>query len=41
MRYHPGDDSLGRVLDEFEEENLPGMIERAGYPTVAAVLDVG
>ena len=33
------DDPWEWVLVEFEEEKLSAMIERAGYPTVAAALD--
>jgi hypothetical protein len=32
-------DSLEWVLDQFKEGKLPRMIERAGYPTIAAALD--
>ena len=32
-------DSLGWVLAQFQDGNLPAMIERAGYPTIAAGLD--
>ena len=32
-------DSLGWVLSQFKDGNLPAMIERAGYPTIAAGLD--
>ena len=38
MRYHPRDDSMEWVLDEFKGGKLPAMIERVGYPTVAAAL---
>ncbi len=34
-------DSLGWVLGQLKDGNLPAMIERAGYPTVAAGLDRG
>lgn len=33
------DDSLEWVLDQFKEGKLPAMIERAGYPTIAAQVD--
>ena len=33
------DDSLDWVLAQFKDGNLPAMIERAGYPTIAAGLD--
>lgn len=32
-------DSLEWVLDQFKEGKLPKMIERAGYPTIAAAVD--
>ena len=32
-------DTLAWTLDQFKNGNLPKMIERAGYPTVAASLD--
>ena len=32
-------DSLGWVLSQFKDGNLPAMIERAGYPTIAIGLD--
>lgn len=32
-------DALEWVLDQFKEGNLPAMIERAGYPTIAASMD--
>lgn len=32
-------DSLRWTLDQFKRGKLPAMIERAGYPTVAAALD--
>jgi len=32
-------DSLEWVLDQFKEGKLPAMIERAGYPTIAAAVD--
>jgi hypothetical protein len=32
-------DSLEWVLDQFKGGNLPNMINRAGYPTVAAAVD--
>ncbi len=32
-------DALEWVLDQFKEGKLPKMIERAGYPTIAAALD--
>ena len=32
-------DSLDWVLAQFKDGNLPAMIERAGYPTIAAGLD--
>ena len=33
------DDSLEWVLDQFKEGKLPTMIERAGYPSIAAAVD--
>ena len=33
------DDSLEWVLDQFKGGKLPAMIQRAGYPTIAAELD--
>ena len=39
IRYHPRDDSVDWVLDEFKGGKLPAMIGRASYPTVAATLD--
>ena len=32
-------DSLEWVMDQFKSGNLPSMIERAGYPSIAAALD--
>jgi hypothetical protein len=32
-------DSLTWTLDQFKDGKLPAMIERAGYPTIAAALD--
>lgn len=32
-------DSLAWVMDQFKSGNLPSMIERAGYPAIAAALD--
>ena len=32
-------DSLDWVLAQFKDGNLPAMIERAGYPTLAIGLD--
>ncbi len=34
-------DPLDWTLNQFRAGNLPGMIERAGYPTIAATLDRG
>ena len=34
------DDPLGWVLDQFDSKKLGPMIERAGYPGVAADLDL-
>lgn len=34
------DDPLGWVLDQLDSKNLGPMIERAGYPGVAADLDL-
>ena len=35
------DDSLEWVLDQLMGGILPSMIERAGYPSIAAGLDIG
>ncbi len=35
------DDSLEWGLDQFKAGNLPSMIERAGYPVIAAGVDAG
>jgi hypothetical protein len=35
------EDPLAWVLEQFENGKLPAMIERAGYPGIAADLDVG
>ena len=32
-------DTLSWTLDQFKRGNLPAMIERAGYPTIAAAMD--
>ena len=32
-------DTLAWTLEQFKSGNLPGMIERAGYPTIAAAMD--
>src|ERR671929_1032480 len=33
-------DTLAWTLDQFKSGNLPAMIERAGYPTIAAAIDL-
>lgn len=33
------DDSLEWVLDQFKGGNIPSMIERAGYPSIASAVD--
>ena len=33
--------SMEWVLDQFKGGNIPSMIERAGYPSIAASLDIG
>ena len=33
-------DTLSWTLDQFKSGNLPRMIERAGYPTIASVSDL-
>lgn len=35
------EDSLEWVLDQFKGGKLPAMIERAGYPAIAANVDTG
>ncbi len=35
------DDSLEWVLNQLMGGNLPSMIERAGYPSIAAEVDTG
>src|SRR5262249_42706655 len=37
---NPGEGPLAWTFEQFEKGKLPGMIERAGYPGVAADLDV-